>query len=170
MRLPDLKYALLKQESSIPNVAASGPSNRIEGFMSFMLTYEDRIEVIYCYEIHLEAWCRGKGMGKYLIERMEEVGRRAGVKKAMLTVFKANCAAMTFNRRMGYEVDDYSPRPKKLRGGVVKEWDYVILSKALAGNQSPLISEKLLPSDKIKGDREQDVSDGGSARRKRKAG
>ncbi|KAF6234827.1 hypothetical protein HO173_007047 [Letharia columbiana] len=61
------------------------------------------------------------------------MGRKAGVEKAMLTVFKRNKAAMQFYERLGYEEDEYSPRPKKLRNGVVKELDYLILSKSLIG-------------------------------------
>lgn len=64
---------------------------------------------------------------------MEEVGKRAGVQKAMLTVFKANEAAGLFYERLGYREDEYSPRPRKLRGGIVKEPDYMILSKSLIG-------------------------------------
>ena len=140
MRLPDLKYVLLKQRSSGTKTAKGGSSN-LDGFMSFMLTYEDGVEVIYCYEIHLEKRCQGRGLGRCLIKHMEEVGRKAGVKKAMLTVFRANETARRFYERLDYEEDEYSPRPKKLRSGVVKEADYVILSKSLAEDREDLRSE-----------------------------
>lgn len=135
MRLPDLRYIVLKRKEDdksldwLPDV---------EGFLSFMLTYEDGYEVIYCYEIHLSPQLRGTGLGKWLMEMMEEVGKKARVEKAMLTVFKANKAAMTFYERLGYKEDEYSPRPRKLRGGVVKEPDYMILSKRLAGESKSL--------------------------------
>lgn len=99
--------------------------------MSFMLTYEDGVEVIYCYEIHLAQNFQGKGLGRRLIKMMEEVGREAGVDKAMLTVFVANNAALGFYERLGYEEDEYSPQSRKLRNGVVKKSDYVILSRPL---------------------------------------
>lgn len=136
MRLPDLKYVQLRQEWG-PKCPMGhwGPT---EGFMSFMLTYEDGIEVIYLYEIHLQPEHRGKGLGKCLVGHMEEVGRKAGVKKAMLTVFKANQAGMAFYERLGYEEDEYSPRPRKLRGGVFKEPDYIILSKSLVDERQVL--------------------------------
>ncbi len=103
----------------------------VEGFLSFMLTLEDGVEVIYCYEVHLGERVRGKGVGGRLMGVLEEVGRRAGVEKAMLTVFRRNEGAVGFYERLGYGVDEYSPRPRKLRGGVLKEVDYLIMSKRL---------------------------------------
>lgn len=47
MRLLDLKYFLVKRGS------------KVEGFLSFMPTYEDDYPVIYCYEIHLSSALRG---------------------------------------------------------------------------------------------------------------
>ena len=130
MRLPDLRYIVLKQNEDDKGLDRLPD---VEGFLSFMLTYEDGYEVIYCYEIHLWPQLRGTGLGKRLMEMMEEVGKKARVEKTMLTVFKANKAATTFYERLGYEEDEYSPRPRKLRAGVVKEPDYMILSKPLAG-------------------------------------
>ena len=123
MSLPDLRYLLLKPKSStdVP----------IEGFISFMLTYEDGHEVIYCYEIHLSPQLHGHGVGKYLMGMMEEVGRRAGVEKVMLTVFLKNQRGLAFYEKLGYREDDFSPQPRKLRNGVIKNPDYVILSKPL---------------------------------------
>ena len=101
--------------------------------MSFMLTIEDGVEVIYCYEIHLDECVRGQGLGKKLMGMLEEAGRRAGVAKAMLTVFRRNVDAVGFYAGLGYEEDEYSPRPRKLRNGAVKEADYLIMSKSLIG-------------------------------------
>ena len=138
MWLPDLRYIVLKHEKD--DKGQDGLSE-VGGFLSFMLTYEDGYEVIYCYEIHLSPQLQGTGLGKRLMAMMEEVGKKARVEKAMLTVFKANKAAMRFYERLGYEEDEYSPRPRKLRGGVVKEPDYMILSKPLAGESRSLKRE-----------------------------
>ena len=105
----------------------------VYGFCSFMLTLEDGLEVLYCYEIHLDERVRGKGIGKWMMGVLEEVGRRAEVEKAMLTVFRRNEVAVRFYERLGYGVDEFSPGPKKLRNGVVKEVDYLIMSKSLRG-------------------------------------
>ena len=47
MKLLDLKYLLVKRDG------------KVEGFVSFMPTYEDGYPVIYCYEIHLGEELRG---------------------------------------------------------------------------------------------------------------
>jgi len=96
-----------------------------------MVTYEDGYEVIYCYEIHLSPHLQGCGIGKHLMGIMEEVGKKVLLEKAMLTVFLENGGALKFYERVGYEEDDYSPQPRKLRNGVIKKPDYVILSKSL---------------------------------------
>lgn len=143
MRLPDLKYVLLKKrECGSGEVDGEREREGWGGFMSFMLTYEDGIEVVYCYEIHVERQYQGNGLGKSLMGLFEGVGRRAGVKKAMLTVFADNVAARRFYKRLGYEEDEYSPPPRKLRGGVVKWSDYLILSKSLVEDGDVPIRER----------------------------
>jgi len=106
-------------------------SGNVLGFLSFMVTYEDGKEVVYCYEIHLSPTARGRGVGRLLMGRMEAIGRAVGLEKTMLTVFKSNEIARRFYERLGYEVDEYSPRPRKLRNGTIKDVDYLILSKKL---------------------------------------
>ena len=134
MRLPELRYLLVKPAPSSGLVDPLGKrvlAPSLEGFLSFMLTYEDGYEVVYCYEIHLKEHLRNLGIGKTLMEIMERVGRKAGVDKAMLTVFLENERALKFYRELGYGEDEYSPKARKLRSGVSKLPKYVILSKPL---------------------------------------
>ncbi|MCJ1379876.1 hypothetical protein MMC17_002979 [Xylographa soralifera] len=121
MRLPDLRYFLVKRT----------PDGQPEGFLSFMLTYEDGKEVIYVYEVHFAKTLRKGGLGKVLMGLVEEVGRKVGVEKAMLTVFVTNEGARRFYERLEYDVDEFSPGERKLRRGIVIVPDYVILSKSL---------------------------------------
>ncbi|KAL8721394.1 MAG: hypothetical protein Q9225_001909 [Loekoesia sp. 1 TL-2023] len=125
MNLPDLRYLLLV-DPSVQNI-----HTRVQGFLSFMLTYEDGHEVIYCYELHLTPCLQGQGLGKHLMSLMETVGSNAGVEKSMLTVFVENEGAIKFYQKLGYVKDEYSPQPRKLRNGTVKLPTYVILSKLL---------------------------------------
>ncbi|KAJ5280765.1 hypothetical protein N7478_006137 [Penicillium angulare] len=117
-----------EDSESLGNKADKG----VLGFLSFMVTYEDGKEVVYCYEIHLSAEARGRGLGGLLMKRMEEIGRSVGLEKTMLTVFKSNMAACRFYEKGGYVVDEHSPQPRKLRNGTIKEFDYLILSKRLS--------------------------------------
>ncbi len=128
MKLPDLRYILLIRPDSPP-----ATDLRIQGFLSFMLTYEDGYEVVYCYELHLAPALQRLGIGKLLMGVMEQVGKNAGVDKSMLTVFVKNQAATQFYEKLGYSTDDYSPEPRKLRNGTVKMPTYSILSKSLRG-------------------------------------
>lgn len=158
MKLPDMKYLILrdaglytataaKAGAGVEPSAGAGTDARsteaepdstrepgnvdVRGFLSFMVTYEDEKEVIYCYEIHLAPMARRRGLGGILMDRMEEIGRLVGLEKAMLTVFKSNEDARRFYQKGGYVVDEYSPQPRRLRNGTIKEFDYEILSKDL---------------------------------------
>ena len=135
MKLPDMRYLIAREGSRTVNPNLNGSSaptqGQILGFLSFMVTYEDGKEVIYCYEIHMSPMAQGLGLGKQLMLTLEDIGRRVGLEKAMLTVFKSNTKALRFYDRLGFVVDEYSPQPRKLRNGTVKEADYLILSKRL---------------------------------------
>lgn len=122
MRLPDLRYLLVKSRGRI---------RPLEAFLSFMLTYEDGHEVVYCYEVHMMSHLQGKGLGRYLMEIVEQVGARAGMEKVMLTAFLSNKGALGFYKKLRYSEDEYSPEPRTLRNGTVKLPDFVILSKPL---------------------------------------
>lgn len=136
MKLPDMKYLIARRGSRQGNEKdESGSAEEgILGFLSFMVTYEDGKEVIYCYEIHLSPEAQGLGLGRQLMLTCEDTGRRVGLEKTMLTVFKSNTKAVRFYERCGFGVDEYSPQPRRLRNGTVKEPDYLILSKMLDNN------------------------------------
>lgn len=129
MLLPDMRYLVVHQRSGSKERTAPGASTC--AFVSFMITYEDGYEVIYVYEIHLERRLRGQGVGTVLIQMVESVGRNARVEKCMLTVFKANQKALKWYEHCGYQIDDFSPGPRVLRNGTIKESTYLILSKPL---------------------------------------
>ena len=103
-------------------------SGTILGFASTMFTYEDDYPLLYLYEIHLSPSLRGQGVGGQVMRMVEEAARKGGVEKVMLTVFTKNQGASRFYEGLGYEVDEYSPRGRKVRGRWV-DTEYVILSK-----------------------------------------
>lgn len=135
MVLPDMRYLVVREreEPYISEFLNAHPAAGagIYGFVSFMITYEDGYEVIYVYEIHLVPGLRGQGVGTTLMQMVESVGRKAGLEKCMLTVFKANQKASRWYEHCGYGVDDFSPGPRVLRNGTIKEPSYLILSKSL---------------------------------------
>jgi ribosomal protein S18 acetylase RimI-like enzyme len=135
MRLPDMRYILLvRNERNTQEKSGQGAGKverEIGGFLSFMVTYEDGVEVLYCYELHLAPLLQHIGLGKQLIGLYEEIGYNVGLGKGMLTVFKSNQPALRFYEKLGYSEDEFSPRPMKLRNGNIKDFDYMILSKSL---------------------------------------
>lgn len=126
MREPDLRYILIKDLSG-----------QVCGYTSLMPTIEEGEAVVYCYEIHLKPELRGTGLAGLLMGFLDTVARNIEiVEKVMLTVFTCNTRAVKFYRHCGFEVDDISPRRRKLRNGVVKEPDYVIMSKRVERSQN----------------------------------
>lgn len=57
------------------------------------------------------------------------------VEKTMLTCFVHNRGARRFYERVGFEVDEASPRDRKLRSGKVVTSDYLILSCRAKGSR-----------------------------------
>lgn len=138
MVLPDMRYLVLTEELQQENwtlLSEQKPDRSVLGFVSFMTTYEDGIEVLYVYEIHLCDDLRGQGVGTLLMIMVEEIGRKIGLEKCMLTVFKSNKKAVAWYERCGYSLDDFSPGPRVLRNGTIKQPTYLILSKSFLRNQ-----------------------------------
>lgn len=121
MKLPDMKYIILTEMDT----------SQVAGFISFMVTYEDGHEVLYIYEIHFSPEWQGKGLGKKVLTVVEVIAQNVGVEKVMLTVFRANHRAVDWYTRLDYQADEFSPAPRKLRNGALKEPSYIILSKNL---------------------------------------
>ncbi|RIB27111.1 hypothetical protein C2G38_2029636 [Gigaspora rosea] len=127
------RYLIARQVHTINNNVIIG--NPI-GFVMFQFTFEEtmadddsKIETIYCYEIQLTEEARNKGLGTFLMNTMERIGRYFGMKKSMLTAFKENTAALNFYcNHLGYEIDEISPS-RCVDPEYIDDYDYEILSK-----------------------------------------
>ncbi|KAL8333566.1 hypothetical protein RB593_003315 [Gaeumannomyces tritici] len=121
MKSPDLRYILVRDAAGV-----------IAAFTSLMPTYEEGQPVVYCYEIHLLDQVRRTGLGKLLMGYLlNAAANMPPVDKVMLSCFAANTGARTFYNKMGFEIDELSPQPRRLRGGRTREPDYLILSCAI---------------------------------------
>ncbi|KAI9659727.1 MAG: hypothetical protein M1831_003625 [Alyxoria varia] len=152
MKELDMKYLMLRTVSSgypepmgvhkaaEPQNIASKSDDQIAAFLSFMLTPEDDVEVVYCYEIHLKPDLQGIGLGTHLMKVMENIGALIEMSIAMLTVFASNEGAINFYKRCGYEWYDEEPTPprKRLRSGVKDKPrpTYIIMAKDLTQKSS----------------------------------
>ncbi|RPA83500.1 hypothetical protein BJ508DRAFT_360473 [Ascobolus immersus RN42] len=126
MRMKGMNFLVLRDSET----------TEFAGFLSMLVTVEEGEELIYCYELHITPSKHGLGLGRYLMQIFEEFGRNVGfVKLAMLTVFTENKPARDFYTKLGYQLDDCSPEPRRLRNGVVKQPTYQILSKVI--NENP---------------------------------
>jgi len=145
MVLPDMKYLIVSEREDTHNSESVNTQpvagSRMYGFVSFMITYEDSHEVMYVYEIHLDVSLRSQGVGTMLMQMVESVGQKAGLEKCMLTVFKTNQKALRWYEHCGYGIDDFSPGPRLLRNGTIKEPTYLILSKSFKRPSDPKPSE-----------------------------
>eukprot|EP00743_Colponemidia_sp_Colp-15_P001729 GILK01001889.1.p2 GENE.GILK01001889.1~~GILK01001889.1.p2 ORF type:complete len:216 (-),score=41.74 GILK01001889.1:884-1531(-) len=105
--------------------------NQPKAFLHFRFEVVDnKIPVLYVYEIQLSMDIRGRGVGRYLMELVEQIARTTKMKQVMLTCFKQNESAMQFyGRALGYELDPSDPSyfPEQFPGGV----QYCILSKRI---------------------------------------
>ncbi|KAF3014150.1 hypothetical protein E8E14_000141 [Neopestalotiopsis sp. 37M] len=118
MKSPELRYIIVRD--------AEG---EIRGFTSLMPTYEEFQPVIYCYEIHLKPELRGTGLGRHLMGFLERVATHTPtVGKVMLTCFVQNSDAFDFYKKLGFDVDEISPKPRVFRDGREVGSDYVIMN------------------------------------------
>ncbi|KAK0271150.1 hypothetical protein LTR35_013711 [Friedmanniomyces endolithicus] len=124
MRDAEMWYLLVSRSSST--------GDTVEGFLSFMITHDSRppVPVLYIYEIHLVESLRKVGLGAHLMQLAEEIARRVGLCKVMLTCFLSNIKARCFYEKRGYTRDVCSPDDRQTRKRVV-EVDYVIMSQAV---------------------------------------
>ncbi|PLW09214.1 hypothetical protein PCASD_18314 [Puccinia coronata f. sp. avenae] len=107
----------------------------VDGFLMWRFDWEEcmsveegELEVAYCYEIQLRPDTRGKGIGKRMMEMLEQIGASWGMKKVMLTVQTENQSAAAFYRALDFFPDEISPSQAGQDSGA----DYEILSKRVA--------------------------------------
>jgi ribosomal protein S18 acetylase RimI-like enzyme len=126
------------EDSHVPNEYA---------FLSYQLDddwTEDskyRVPVLYIYEIHLTPNLRAIGLGKHLMNLAEHIASATGMHKLELSVFTRNVAAERFYRSLGYDTDETSPQPRKVRGRTIKP-DWLCLSRLVDAVQEAGRSSK----------------------------
>ncbi|GAB6021773.1 N-alpha-acetyltransferase 40 [Chamberlinius hualienensis] len=97
-------------EDAARYLMARDSTGKPAAFVHFRYDMDDDIEVVYCYEVHLEKEYRSKGLGKFLMQILELLAFQAEMKKVVLTVFKENSRAVKFfTQTMQYSIDETSP-------------------------------------------------------------
>jgi|SouAtlMetagenome_1021521.scaffolds.fasta_scaffold13996_3 ribosomal protein S18 acetylase RimI-like enzyme len=65
--------------------------------------------ILYLLQLQLIPQAHRRGLGGFLMHKLEELAREQSKSCVMLTVFKANTDAVRFYEKHGYEVDENSP-------------------------------------------------------------
>ena len=91
--------------------AATGdePQAGNRGSVMVQFCMEAERPTLYLLELQLTEQTRGKGLGKFLMEAVEDVAHKQRMQCVMLTVFKANVGAVRLYEKLGYVVDESSP-------------------------------------------------------------
>ena len=120
--------------SASPSAAASlsspSPSPSPPSLLAYVhLRFEvadppDTHPVLYVYEVQLAPAAHRKGLGKFLMQTVELVARRAGLAAVTLTVQDCNEAARALYAGLGYVRDEGSPEP-----GVDEEGFQILVKK-----------------------------------------
>eukprot|EP00198_Chlamydomonas_reinhardtii_P013340 XP_001702677.1 predicted protein [Chlamydomonas reinhardtii] len=79
------------------------------GYINFRFEYEDGEAVLYCYELQVARAAQQRGLGRAMMELLEQIAWGAGMSKVMLTVFTENVPALAFYSKLGYRLDETSP-------------------------------------------------------------
>eukprot|EP01119_Soliformovum_irregulare_P009538 TRINITY_DN2294_c0_g1_i1.p1 TRINITY_DN2294_c0_g1~~TRINITY_DN2294_c0_g1_i1.p1 ORF type:complete len:146 (-),score=50.62 TRINITY_DN2294_c0_g1_i1:17-454(-) len=105
----------LKAENARYIIIHEKESRRPMGFVHFQFSMEESMdrpdrETLYCWEIQLEEDVRGKGLGKFLMQLLELIGRKQEMQCIMLTCPKSNPRAIQFYKsKLGFTLDPISP-------------------------------------------------------------
>ena len=122
LRAPEARYVVVRATDEACTPLA---------YVHFRFEEEDGAEVLYVYDMQLEAAAQRKALGKHLLCVMELAARKVEMAWVMLTVFKSNAASMAFFAKNGYEIDDTSPSVAFAPTQVESQVDYEILSKQM---------------------------------------
>ncbi|CAN6253117.1 unnamed protein product [Urochloa humidicola] len=84
---------------------------------------EEELPVAYVYELQMEPSAQGKGLGKFLMQLIEQIACKNQMGAVMLTVQKANTQAMAFYTKLTYVISSTSPSRVDPQIGLEKSYE-----------------------------------------------
>ena len=82
-------------------------TNKPVGYCHFRFDMDFDNEVVYCYELQIDSQTRKVGLGKFMMEILEELCQQLELEKVMLTCSKMNHVGQKFFKdKMEYELDE----------------------------------------------------------------
>ncbi|XP_024401656.1 uncharacterized protein [Physcomitrium patens] len=117
---PDARYIFVKQPCSnsteiLPtdrsnNLLWKGEGDPIVAFVHYRFVVEHEVPALYVYEIQVEQAVQGKGLGKFLMQFLELIARKNGMKAMLLTLQKRNVRALAFyTGKLRFKIAAISP-------------------------------------------------------------
>ena len=94
-------------------IAREKETNNPVAFCHYRFDLEDKIDIVYLYEIQLTPHAQGRGLGGKLLALVEDLGAHYGLQKIMLTVQTRNKRARNFYQKNGYKLDYTSPQGRE---------------------------------------------------------
>ena len=111
-------------------------AGQLVGFCHLRFDWEDDDLVLYVYEIQLIADVRQRGLGKFLMQTMELLARRAQMEAVMLTVMGTDAAARSFYLHIGFAEVYSTDEELDTSDDAARGKRYSVMSKVFASHEA----------------------------------
>lgn len=105
-------------------LVATDKSGQPVAYTMFRFDMDYGNSVLYCYEMQIEEEYQRQGLGKFMMNLLQQCAQNWHMNKVVLTVLKNNTNATAFFKTIGYSLDETSP-------DILEKAEYEILSKIL---------------------------------------
>ncbi|PKA48552.1 hypothetical protein AXF42_Ash017451 [Apostasia shenzhenica] len=89
MIAPEARYIIVRESSNAifddnapkedaRTICWTGDGDRVVGFVHYRFVVEEDIPVVYVYELQLETFAQGRGLGKFLMQLVEFIAHKVG--------------------------------------------------------------------------------------------
>ncbi|XP_066322735.1 uncharacterized protein [Miscanthus floridulus] len=113
----------MKQDAEAEHMHAACTESCLLGFVHYRFVVEEELPVVYVYELQMEPSAQGKGLGKFMIQLVEQIACKNQMGAVMLTVQKANTLAMDFYTKLRYVISSTSPSRVDPQIGLEKSYE-----------------------------------------------
>ncbi|XP_021314524.1 N-alpha-acetyltransferase 40 isoform X1 [Sorghum bicolor] len=136
MVVPEARYIFVKQYSNgfiteksmkegteVEHMHAACTESCLLGFVHYRFVVEEELPVLYVYELQMEPSAQGKGLGKFMMQLIEQIACKNQMGAVMLTVQKANTQAIAFYTKLRYVISSTSPSRVDPQIGLDKSYE-----------------------------------------------
>ncbi|AEV89677.1 putative acetyl transferase [Pseudomonas phage OBP] len=88
---------------NIMTIALNTVTSEVLGMVINKINDVDHLKVSALWYLYIVPECRGKGLGRQLMESSEEMSRRLGANSMLLSVLPDNLSAIEFYNELGYK-------------------------------------------------------------------